>query len=74
VKKVADWQYGRIKNSPSQDWTFAPLYDGFLAAADAFGEPKYRELVNGVGEHFHWTLGTESCGQTQMNRHWATPT
>ena len=58
VKKVADWQYGRIKDAPSQDWTFAPLYDGFLAVADAFDEPRYRELVNSVGEHFHWTLGT----------------
>ena len=58
MRKVAEWQYARIKDTPSQDWTFAPLYDGFLAAGNALREQKYRELVNGVGDHFHWTLGT----------------
>jgi unsaturated rhamnogalacturonyl hydrolase len=68
MRKVADWQYERVKNAPSQDWTFAPLYDGFLAASQTLEEPKYRDLVIAVGEHFHWTIGTGAL-RTNANEH-----
>ena len=32
MRKVADWQLARIQDTPSQDWTFATLYVGLLAA------------------------------------------
>ena len=57
MKLVADWQAARIADTPSQDWTFATLYAGLLAASDALGDPRYRDVVRGVAEHFNWTLG-----------------
>jgi unsaturated rhamnogalacturonyl hydrolase len=57
MKKVADWQNARIQNSPSQDWTFATLYLGLLAASDTLGDPRYRETVLDVAHHYQWTLG-----------------
>lgn len=54
---VAAWQYARVKDHPSLDWTFAPLYLGFLRAADLLHEPRYAAYVRGVGEHFHGGLG-----------------
>jgi len=57
MRKVADWQTRRIADSPSQDWTFATLYIGMLAASDTLHDPRYRDIVGGVAEHYHWTLG-----------------
>ncbi|MDO1530287.1 glycoside hydrolase family 88 protein [Fulvimonas sp. R45] len=54
---VAAWQYGRVKDHDSLDWTFAPLYLGFLDAADLLREPRYAAYVRGVGEHSGWGLG-----------------
>lgn len=68
MKKVADWQYGRIKDAPSQSWTFAPLYDGFLAASRTLGDPKYHDNVVAVGEHYHWKVGTGDIA-TNANEH-----
>src|ERR1017187_7970865 len=33
MRKVANWQYARIADTPSRDWTFATLYLGMLAAS-----------------------------------------
>jgi unsaturated rhamnogalacturonyl hydrolase len=57
MRKVADWQNARIADSPSQDWTFAALYVGMLAASDTLKTPKYRDTIHSVAEHFDWTLG-----------------
>ncbi|HEX9198742.1 MAG TPA: glycoside hydrolase family 88 protein [Acidobacteriaceae bacterium] len=57
MRKVADWQTSRIADSPSQDWTFATLYVGMLAASDTLHDPRYRDTVASVGDHYHWTLG-----------------
>lgn len=54
---VAAWQYGRMKDHDSLDWTYAPLYLGFLGAADLLHQPRYADYVRGVGRHFHWGLG-----------------
>ena len=34
MRRVANWQLSRIQDTPSQDWTFATLYVGLLAASD----------------------------------------
>lgn len=68
MRLVADWQYGRIKDAPSQNWTFAPLYDGFLAASRTLGDPRYHDNVILVGEHYHWTIGTGDLS-TNANEH-----
>jgi unsaturated rhamnogalacturonyl hydrolase len=57
MRKVADWQVARIGDSPSQDWTFATLYLGMLSASDTLHDPRYRNMVAGVADHYHWTLG-----------------
>jgi rhamnogalacturonyl hydrolase YesR len=57
MRKVADWQVAREEGFPSQDWTFATLYDGLLSASATLHEPRYQNFVQGVAEHFSWTLG-----------------
>ncbi|MFK2879206.1 glycoside hydrolase family 88/105 protein [Rhodanobacter hydrolyticus] len=55
--KVAAWQYARAKDDDILDWTFAPLYLGFLSASDQLHDPRYAGYVRSVGEHTHWGLG-----------------
>ena len=55
--KVAAWQYARVKDHDSLDWTYAPLYLGLLSAAEQLHEPRYADYVRGVGRHYHWGLG-----------------
>ena len=55
AKKVADWQLQR-QAMFNQQWTFAALYDGLLAASKTTGDPRYREAVEKVGERYHWKL------------------
>lgn len=57
MRKVADWQVARIDNVPSQDWTFATLYVGLLSASDTLNDPRYRDAVIKVADHYDWTLG-----------------
>lgn len=54
---VAAWQYGRVKDHDSLDWTYAPLYLGFLSASDLLHQPRYADYVRGVGRHYGWDLG-----------------
>jgi rhamnogalacturonyl hydrolase YesR len=55
--RVAAWQYARVQDHDSLDWTYAPLYLGFLSAADLLHEPRYANYVRKVGEHYDWGLG-----------------
>jgi unsaturated rhamnogalacturonyl hydrolase len=57
MRKVADWQSARVADTPSQDWTYATLYAGLLSASKTLQEPRYRDLVLHVAEHYQWTLG-----------------
>lgn len=57
MRKVADWQLARVNHSFSQDWTFATLYLGMLAASDALQDRRYRDFVQEVAEHYDWRLG-----------------
>ena len=57
MRKVADWQLARVKDEASQDWTFATLYLGLLEASNTLYDPRYKDYVNAVSEHFNWTLG-----------------
>ncbi|MEW9570914.1 glycoside hydrolase family 105 protein [Rhodanobacter sp. Si-c] len=54
---VATWQLPRVDHHDSLDWTFAPLYLGFLGTSDLLHDPRYADYVRGVGEHTHWGLG-----------------
>lgn len=57
MRKVADWQLARIKDHPSQDWTFAALYAGLMAVPPAVNGNTYQEAMRQVGQHFQWQLG-----------------
>lgn len=57
MRRVADWQVARVRNSPSEDWTYATLYVGLLAAADTLHDPSYRQVAEEAARDFHWELG-----------------
>ena len=57
MRKVADWQLARVRGTHSQDWTFATLYLGLATAANSLHDPHYSAYVQGVAEHYAWTLG-----------------
>ena len=57
MRKVADWQLSRVKETASQDWTFATLYLGMLEASNTLHDPRYHDYIKQIAEHYHWTLG-----------------
>lgn len=57
IKRVADWQLAKVADSPSQDWTFATLYVGFISASSTLNDDRYSNAVQHIAEHFDWTLG-----------------
>jgi Predicted unsaturated glucuronyl hydrolase involved in regulation of bacterial surface properties, and related proteins len=56
MKKVADWELTVAEPSFNQQWTFAALYDGLLAASATTHDAKYRNAVLHMAEHFDWQL------------------
>ena len=66
MRKVADWQLGqtqtyfsvidKARNLDGRIWTWAVLYTGYAAAADALNEPKYREAMEQMGKSYNWEL------------------
>jgi len=57
MRKVADWELKRAQHNFSKDWTFAALYDGFMAAAHSLPEPRYQQAMLDMGNQFKWTTG-----------------
>jgi len=56
MTKVADWQLAVAQPKFNQQWTFAALYDGLLAASATTGNPKYHDAVLKMAEGFDWKL------------------
>jgi unsaturated rhamnogalacturonyl hydrolase len=56
AKKVADWQLAKAQPVFNQQWTFAAMYDGFLAASKTTGDPKYRDAMVKMAQQFDWKL------------------
>src|SRR5580692_1293660 len=56
AQKVADWQLARAEPSFNQQWTYAALYDGLLAASKTTGDPRYHDAVVKMAERFDWKL------------------
>ena len=74
MRKVGDWELARSQQYFSQDWTFAALYTGFMAAAATLPEPRYEEAMLQVGKQFDWKLGPrlthaddQAIGQTYLS-------
>jgi rhamnogalacturonyl hydrolase YesR len=57
MRKVGDWQMEKSRDDFNQDWTFAALYRGYLAAADSLHDDRYREAMLEAGKKFDWQLG-----------------
>jgi unsaturated rhamnogalacturonyl hydrolase len=57
MRKVADWQLERARPYYSTDWTFAAMYDGFMAASATLGDAKYEQAMHEMGEKLNWQLG-----------------
>lgn len=73
MRKVGDWELQRARPNFSQDWTFAALYTGFMAAAKTLPEPQYEDAMMEVGNKFDWKLGPrlshaddQAIGQTYL--------
>lgn len=73
MRKVGDWELDRAQPYFSQDWTFAALYTGFMAAARTLPEPRYGDAMMQVGNKFEWKLGPrlthaddQAIGQTYL--------
>ena len=73
MRKVGDWELERTRGHFDQDWTFATLYAGFMAASEAMPDSRYEEAMLGVGNKFGWKLGPrlfhaddQAIGQTYV--------
>ena len=53
---MADWQLARAEPIFSQQWTYAALYDGLLAASKTTGDPRYHDAVVKMAARFDWKL------------------
>jgi len=56
MKKVADWQVAYAETHFNQQWTFAALYDGLIAASKTTGDAKYRDAVVRFAVRSDWML------------------
>ena len=57
MKKVADWQLQHAEGRYNIQWTYAALYDGFLAASKATGDNRYHDRALQVARQNQWQLG-----------------
>jgi unsaturated rhamnogalacturonyl hydrolase len=75
AKKVADWELAKAQPVFNQQWTFAALYDGFLAASKVTGDARYHDAMVKMSEGFEWKLADArfphaddmALGQTYMD-------
>ena len=56
MKKVGDWQLRVGEANFNNDWTFATLYDGLLAASKTTGDPIYRDAAAKFAQSQDWKL------------------
>jgi unsaturated rhamnogalacturonyl hydrolase len=62
MSKVADWELARTEGHLEQDWTFAALYQGWIAASDTLKDPKYINAVEKISaEDFQWKIGPRTA-------------
>lgn len=73
MRKVGDWELERGQPYFDRIWTSSALYTGFMAAASALPEPRYRDAMLAMGEKYDWQLRSalpnaddQSVGQTYL--------
>jgi rhamnogalacturonyl hydrolase YesR len=57
VQLVADWQLSRMPAQAQYDWTWAALYDGFMAVPHDVNGDKYQRAMRQVGDALEWQPG-----------------
>jgi rhamnogalacturonyl hydrolase YesR len=73
MRKVGDWQMKKSRADFNQDWTYAALYAGYMAASKALPDPRYEKAMLDMGNEFDWKLGPrlahaddQAIGQTYL--------
>jgi rhamnogalacturonyl hydrolase YesR len=73
MRKVGDWELKRSQPYFDQDWTFAALYAGFMAASKSLPDSQYEKAMLAMGGQFQWQLGPrlvhaddQAIGQTYL--------
>ena len=73
MRKVGDWELKRTRKHFDQDWTFAAMYAGFMAASETLPGSRYESAMLGMGKKFGWQLGPrqshaddQAIGQTYL--------
>jgi rhamnogalacturonyl hydrolase YesR len=56
AEKVATWELARTQSSFNRLWTYAALYDGFLAASKTTGDPRFHDAMVRMSDGFGWKL------------------
>jgi unsaturated rhamnogalacturonyl hydrolase len=54
MRKVADWQLKESEPYFDRIWTWSVLYTGFMAASRATDDPKYRDAMLRMSEHYNF--------------------
>jgi unsaturated rhamnogalacturonyl hydrolase len=54
--KVASWELARTEATFNQQWTYAALYDGMLAASKTTGDRHYHDAMVRMAQRFNWKL------------------
>jgi hypothetical protein len=52
AEMVANWQLVRAQATFNQQWTYAALYDGFLATSRTTGDPRFHDAMVKMAEGF----------------------
>jgi unsaturated rhamnogalacturonyl hydrolase len=73
MERVGTWELSRTHSSFNDDWTFAALYAGFMAAAKAIPDKKFTDAMLAMGSKLHWQPGPDplhadhqAVGQTYL--------
>jgi len=76
MKLVADWQLSRMPAEAQVDWTWAALYDGFMAVPKKVARDKYQKAMLGIADQLKWQPGPrvmhaddQAVGQMYMEQY-----
>jgi unsaturated rhamnogalacturonyl hydrolase len=73
MEKVGTWELDRTHDHFNDDWTFAALYTGYMAAARSIPEKKFEDAMLAMGRQLQWKPGPDpihadhqAVGQTYL--------
>ncbi|MGP8252652.1 MAG: glycoside hydrolase family 105 protein [Terracidiphilus sp.] len=76
MRLVADWQLSRMPEDAQYDWTWAALYDGFMAVPHDVNGDKYQRALLQIGNALEWQPGPrtmhaddQAVGQMYMEQY-----